>query len=304
MSGPYEHFAVTRVGGALGARVEGLDLGKPLAEAAVRELRHALAANEVLFFEGQPLSGDDQLALARHFGQLSLYPIERLFGADEPGHQVIVDDADNPPEVDLWHTDVSWLERPPSVALLTCLEVPAWGGDTMWASTSAAYDALSEPMKRMLDGLECLHTCHDTFVDIATRKSGIPELAERIIEAYPDQIHPLVRTHPESGRRSLYLTDRGVMKRIVGLPEAESEALLDFLAAHVAEPRFHLRWRWAPNQLAIWDERTTLHRGVADHFPQRRVIRRCTVDGEIPFFDPQREPDPSYVRAGETTRAA
>lgn len=210
---------------------------------------------------------------------------------------MIVDDADNPPEVDLWHTDVSWLERPPAIALLTCLEVPAYGGDTMWSSTSLAYDALSAPMKRLLDGLECLHTCRGEFVEKAARKSGVPGLAERIIDAYPDQRHPLVRTHPVSGRRSLFMTDRGVMQRIEGLPTSESDALLDFLDAHVAEPRFQVRWSWAPDQLAIWDERTTLHRGISDHFPQRRVVRRCTVDGEVPFFDPDRDEDPGYARA-------
>lgn len=291
-------LTLTRVG-ALGARVDGIDLRKDLPDETVAALKRALAANEVLFFEDQPLSGDEQLALARRFGDVSLYPIERLFGADKPGHQVIVDDADNPPEVDLWHTDVSWLEAPPGIAFLTALEVPEWGGDTMWASTTAAYEALSPAMRALLDGLECIHTCHGDFVEIAARKSGIPGLAEKIKAAYPQQRHPLVRTHPESGKRSLYVTDRGVLERIVGLDPAESDALLDFLESHVAEPRFHIRWRWAPDQLAIWDERTTLHRGVSDHFPQRRVIRRCTVDGEVPFFDPERRPAPGYARAGE-----
>lgn len=294
---PAHSFELTRVG-ALGAIVDGLDLKEPLSDAVFDELRHALAANEVLFFRDQFLDGDQQLALARRFGELSLYPVEKLFGADEPGHQVVVDDADNPPGVDMWHTDVSWLERPPAVALLTALEVPAWGGDTMWASTTAAYEALSPVMRRLVDGLSCVHSCHHEFVEIAARKSGIPDLAEKIKAAYPERTHPLVRTHPETGRRSLFLTDRGVMLAIDGLPPEESDAILGFLEAHVAQPRFHVRWHWSPGELAIWDERTTLHRGVADHYPQRRVIRRCTVDGEVPFFDPEREPDPSYLRAG------
>jgi taurine dioxygenase len=195
----------------------------------------------------------------------------------------------------MWHTDVTWLERPPAIALLTCLEVPAYGGDTMWASTTAAYEALSPQMRGMLDGLETVHSCHQSFVEIAERKSGIEGLAGRIKQAYPALTHPLVRTHPESGKRSLFMTDRGVMHHIANLPRRESDAILDFLDAHIAQPRFHVRWKWEPGQLAIWDERTTLHRGVSDHFPQRRVIRRCTVDGEVPFFDPEREPDPSYL---------
>lgn len=296
MSARYRHLQPRRVG-VLGAVIEGLDLAKPLSEEQFAELSHALARYEVLFFQGQDLDGEQQLELARRFGPLSLYPIEALFGADEPGHQVVVDDADNPPGVDMWHTDVSWLEHPPAFAFLTCVEVPEWGGDTMWASTTAAYEALSPSFKGLIDGLECLHTCEGSFVEIAARKSGVEGLAERIIEAYPPQRHPLVRTHPVTGKRSLYLTDRGVMQRIEGLPESESDAILDFLEAHVAEPRFQIRWHWSPGELAIWDERTTLHRGVSDHYPQRRVIRRCTVDGEVPFFDPAREVDPDYRAA-------
>lgn len=289
-------FEVQRIG-ALGAVVSGLDLRRPLDDATLEALRRALARYEVLFFRDQFLDGDQQLALAARFGPISLYPIERFFGSTEPGHQVVVDDAENFPGVDMWHTDVTWLEKPPAIAFLTCLEVPAYGGDTMWASTTAAYQALSPRMRALIDGLETVHSCHRSFVEIAERKSGIVGLADRIKQAYPALRHPLVRTHPESGRRSLFMTDRGVMHHIADLPESESDAILDFLAAHVAEPRFQVRWKWEPGQLAIWDERTTLHRGVSDHYPQRRVIRRCTVDGEAPFFDPDRQPDPSYLLA-------
>jgi taurine dioxygenase len=292
----YEHFDVERIG-VLGGVVQGIDLCKPISDAAFEELEHALASYEVLLFREQSIDGDEQLELARRFGEISLYPVERFFGSVEPGHQVIVDDADNAPGTDMWHTDVTWLPTPPAIALLSVVEVPAYGGDTMWASTTAAYEALSPSMRAMLDGLTTVHSCHESFVKIAERKSGIEGLAGRLREAYPPVQHPLVRTHPRSGRRSLYMTDRGVMHRIAGLEQAESDALLDFLDRHVAEPRFHIRWRWEPGQLAIWDERTTLHRGVSDHYPQRRVIRRCTVDGEAPFFDPQRKADPSY-RAG------
>ncbi len=295
-TGSYAAFEVQRIG-ALGGIVSGLDLAQPLGEDAYRELKHALTCYEVLFFREQQLEADAQLELARRFGEISLYPIERFFGSVEPGHQVVVDDADNAPGVDMWHSDVTWLERPPSIAFLTCLEVPDYGGDTMWASTSAAYEALSPSMQDLLAGLECVHSCHGSFVEIAERKSGIEGLAEQIKAAYPARRHPLVRTHPESGRRSLFMTDRGVMHRIADLPERESDAILDFLDAHVAEPRFHVRWKWQPGELAIWDERTTLHRGVSDHYPMRRVIRRCTVDGEVPFFDETREPDPSYRAA-------
>ena len=290
----YGHFEVSRYG-ALGGVVSGIDLKEPLSDAAFAELQHALASHQVLFFRDQFLDGDQQLALARRFGEISLYPIEKFFGSVEPGHQVIVDDAENAPGTDMWHTDVTWLTHPPTEAFLAVVEPPAYGGDTMWSSTLAAYEALSPTMRSMLDGLETVHSCHESFVTIAERKSGIEGLADQLREAYPAVHHPLVRTHPRSGKRSLFITDRGVMHGIVGMEKAESDALLDFLDAHVDQPRFQVRWKWSPGELAIWDERTTLHRGVADHYPQRRVIRRCTVDGEPPYFDSQVEPDPSYA---------
>jgi len=297
----YESFEIQRVGGALGAVVSGLDLSRTLAGRQFEDLHHALVTHEVVFFRDQEISSEQQLALAAHFGEVSLYPIEKFFGGEDPGHQIIVDDAENPPGTDLWHTDVSWLPKPPKLAFLTVLEVPRWGGDTMWLSMTAAYEALSPTMRSFFDGLEALHSCWKSFVEIAERKSGIEGLAERLRAAYPEVVHPLVRSHPDSGKRFLYLTDRGVMHRIAGMRPEESDALLGFLEAHIEQPRFQLRWQWRPGDLAIWDERTTLHRGVSDHFPQRRVIRRCTVDGEAPFFDPSREAEPSYRFAGSGT---
>ena len=238
----------------------------------------------MLFFRDQHLDDAQQLTLAERFGPLSLYPIEKFFGSAKPGHQVIIDDAENAPGTDMWHTDVTWLERPPIMAFLSMLEAPDYGGDTMWASTSAAWDALSPTMQGLLAGLSTVHSCHESFVDIAERKSGIDGLAEKLRDFYPAVTHPLVITHPRTGKRSLFITDRGVMHRIEGMEREESDALLDFLIAHVAQPRFHVRWHWQPGELAIWDERTTLHRGVSDHYPQRRVVRRCTVDGAAPFF--------------------
>ena len=282
----YQHIEVEKIGGALGAVVSGLDLASPLSDTEFAEVEHALVENEVIFFRDQKLSGDQQLDLARRFGELTLYPLEKFFGADQPGHQIIVDDAENEPGVDMWHTDVTWLAHPPKIAFLTALETPPYGGDTMWCSSRAAYEALSPTMRAMLDGLEAVHSCHGSYVEIAERKSGIEGLAPRFREAHPPIEHPLVRTHPITSKKSLYITDRGVMHRIVGMHQSESDALLDFLDAHVDQPRFHCRWHWSENELAIWDERTTLHRGVSDHYPERRVVRRCTVDGERPFFTP------------------
>lgn len=278
-------FGIHRVG-ALGAEVEGIDLKQPLTNEVVIQLQAQLDEYQVLFFNEQFLDADQQLAVAAQFGSISLYPIEKYFGSNEPSQQVIVDDAENPPVTDMWHTDVTWLERPPVAALISMLELPEYGGDTMWASTTLAYDALSETMKSLVNGLTATHSCHQSFVNIAEEKSGIAGLADQLKAAYPAISHPIVRTHPRTRKRSLFITDRGVMHHIDGLSTAESNAVLNFLDQHVAQPRFHIRWKWSAGAMAIWDERTTLHRGVSDHYPQRRVIRRCTVDGEAPFFTP------------------
>lgn len=275
--------AIERLSATIGATVTGIDLTDP---GVVDHVHQQVVEHGVAFFPGQHLDADDQLAFAGRLGQVSLYPIERFFGSVEPSQQVIVDDVDNPPGTDLWHTDVSWLPEPPKLAVLTVLEVPEFGGDTAWASTAAAYQALSPTMQSMVDRLEAVHSCHTGFVEIAEAKTGISGLAERLRAAYPEVTHPLVRTHPDTGRRSLYLTDRSVMHRVAGMSDRESDALLDFLLTHCDQPRFQVRWRWSPGDVAIWDERTTLHRGISDHYPQRRVIRRCTVDGERPYFDP------------------
>lgn len=274
----------TRIGGALGAVVDGMDLCAPADDERWEVVRESLVEHQVLFFPRQPLTETQQLAVASRFGTPSVYPMQGIFGATEPTLSTIVDDADSPPTTDDWHTDITWLADPPGEAVLTALEVPAHGGDTMWASTAAAYDALSDVMRSLIDGLEVVHSNWPEFCENVERKSGRSGVAERLRSQYPDVVHPLVRTHPASGRRSLYLSSPNTMKQVVGMTEAESDNLLTFLRRHLDQPRFHCRWHWSPSDVAIWDERTTNHRGVADHHPLRRVVRRCTADGERPFF--------------------
>jgi taurine dioxygenase len=165
--------------------------------------------------------------------------------------------------------------------------VPERGGDTLWASMTTAYDSLSPTMQRLVAGLEVVHD-NESFIDGLLRKApaeGAAVLAERLRSAYPPVTHPLVRTHPDTGRRVLFLGGQ-FMRRIVGMSEAESRTLLEFLVRHVEDPRFHCRWRWQPGDVAIWDERSTNHRNAADYFPQARCVRRIEVAGDQPFFDP------------------
>ena len=283
-AGPMAELMLTRVGGAIGAVIDGVGLTEETDDAIWDAIREALAAHHVLFFRDQPMSGEQQIEVASRFGTPSTYPMQALSGSTEPSLSEIIDTEDSPPTTDGWHTDVTWVETPPVAAILTALEVPAYGGDTMWASTAAAYDALSDTMRSMIDGLEVRHSNWPEFCEISERKSGVEGLGERIRAAYPDVVHPLVRTHPENGRRSLYLSGSNTMKQVVGMEQAESDALLDFLRSHMDQPKFHCRWSWSPHDVAIWDERTTNHRGLSDHYPLRRVVRRCTADGERPYF--------------------
>lgn len=267
------------MGGALGAEVRGAQL-RSLSSMAAIALREALLDHGVLFFRDAGLGDDEHLRVAEAFGQPSIFPLSRMMGATEPTFQVIRDDADSPPSADNWHTDVTWIAEPPSMAFLRATLVPPTGGDTMWGSMTAAYEALSAPMKKLCDGLRVVHD-NASFIRGMERKlgrEGVAEIAGRLRKEYPPVEHPLVRLHPETGRRAL-LFGGNFMRRIVGLTSLESDRLLAFLHSHIAEPRFHVRWRWNEGDFVIWDERCTVHRALGDHFPQAREVRRCTVDG-------------------------
>lgn len=275
---------ITRVTGALGAVVHDVDLRDPNADFA--EIRRLLLEHEVIFFHDQFLTADEQIDLGRRFGEPSIFPIARLQGMTEPHPTTIEDRPDNPNVADQWHTDVTWIEEPPMAAIL-CMEViPEFGGDTLWASATKAYDALSAPMKEMLRGLTATHD-NQSFIAALLKKSGEARrpLAEQLRASYPPVVHPLVRTHPETGKQALMVAD-GFLRCINELTDDESRAVVDLLIQHVANPAFHCRWSWRDGDVAIWDERSTLHRAAADHVGQYRRIRRIEIDGDRPYFDP------------------
>ncbi len=292
----FERIKLRRVSGSLGAEVRGADL-RGLDDRTFDEVHRALLEHEVLFFPESGLDDDAQMALAHRFGKPSVFPLLRVMGATGPTFQVIEDGPDSPNAADDWHTDVTWTAEPPKVALLRAGVVPAAGGDTMWGSMTAAYEALSPAMQDFLSSLEVVHD-NESFIRAAGPKMGDTEEAKMILEQlraeYPPVTHPLVRTHPETGRRAI-LYGGDFMRRVVGMSEPESDAILAFVSDHIDQSRFQCRWSWTPGDLAIWDERSTVHQAVNDHFPQRRSVHRCVVDGDRPFFDPERRAEP---RAG------
>lgn len=236
-----------------------------------------------MFLREQVITPQQQRALALRFGDLHIHPV---YPHAEGVEEIIVLDThnDNPPDNDNWHTDVTFIDTPPAGAILAAKELPSTGGDTLWTSGIAAYEALSEPFRQLLSGLRAEHDFRKSFQEYKYRKT--PEEHLRWLEAvakHPPLLHPVVRTHPVSGKQALFVNE-GFTTRIVDVTEKESEALLSFLFAHITKPEFQVRWRWQPNDVAIWDNRVTQHYANADYLPQRRIMHRATILGDKPFY--------------------
>jgi taurine dioxygenase len=263
-----------------GVVVSGVDLRIPPDEEVADALLGVVVQHGVAFLRDQALSDDEHLALARCFGSLSVYPILAAAGQDVP-LEFIEDTADDPPKADRWHSDLTWLQRPPKLAFLSARIVPPTGGDTVWADTQAAYDALPTDLQEHLAALRVHHAIGGAYDRFVGRYSD--EVLEQARRRFGfDAEHPLVRTNPDTGRRSLFLGGYW-MDHVVGVPQPASDALLGMLMAWATHDRFTCRWHWRVDDLAIWDERRTLHLATSDHFPQHRLVRRCTVDGEVPL---------------------
>lgn len=273
------------VAGHIGAEILGVDLREP-DDAIIQQIYATLLEHEVVFFREAGLDDAQHLALAARFGQPSVFPLMKVMGATEPSLQVIADSPDNPPGADYWHTDVTWTPEPPKLAFLRATVVPERGGDTLWGSMTAAYAALSPPLQAFLDDLDAEHD-NESFITGVMKKVGAAkvdefDIADKLRSEYPPVVHPIVRIHPDTAKKALYMGGN-FMRRIVGLTEMESAALLGFLRQHIEQPHLHCRWSWRPGDLAIWDERSTVHRALSDHFPRAREMRRCVIDGDRPF---------------------
>ena len=276
-----------KVTASIGAVVEGVRLAD-LDDAQLAHLEQLLVENGVLFFPSQHLTDEEHETLARGLGEPMVFPVVALLGGDRT-MSTIIDAPDNPPDADSWHSDVTWVVEPPKAAILCALTIPAYGGDTMWSDMEAVFDSLSEPMKDMCRGLDALHRTGDDFLAAVARTIS-PEAALGVQSNFPGAIHPLVRTHPVTGRESLFMS--GFIDSIVGLNPAESELLLDHLRGLFDNPNVSVRWHWNEGDVAIWDERKTQHRALSDHYPQYRAMRRIAISGDAPFFQPSNDSGP------------
>lgn len=275
-------ISVTPLTPTIGAVLGGIDLSERPDDAAIAEIRAALLKHKVIFFEDQHLTPVLHRDIAARFGALHTHPLYP--GVPEAPELFILDNhAGNPTDNDAWHTDVTFIETPPLGALLYAKSLPENGGDTVWADMQAAYEALSPPMRAFLSGLDAVHDFARGFPAKLTVAQAAGETKyTRAVEKHPPVVHPVVRTHPETGADSLFV-NYGFTARIKSLRRNESDALLAMLFDHVKKPEFHVRWKWKPNALAFWDNRITQHYAVNDYLPARRVMHRATVLGDRPF---------------------
>lgn len=272
----YSHIEVRPVSGAIGAEISGIDLSAPLADDAVAEIRQAWLEHLVVFFRDQTLTPAQQLTLAKRFGD----PVEYPFIQGLEGFPMITPVVKLPEEKvnfgGLWHTDTTYQAEPPMASMLYALELPPYGGDTLFANCYLAYDTLSDGLKQTLGPLIGVNSSHKGRV-VDTRAARIKDApkepnAARIAE------HPVVRVHPETGRKSLYVSFAHTT-HFKGWTEEESKPLLDYLFQHQTRPEFTCRFSWTPGAVTLWDNRCALHNPINDYHGHRRELHRITFAG-------------------------
>lgn len=264
----------------IGAEIEGVDLSRPLAASTVSALRQALLDWKVLFFRDQDITTEQHLAFARCFGELEVHPFAP-HKPDYPEVLAITHDDKNRGRENTWHSDVTWRVEPSLGSVLRAIEVPPVGGDTLFSDMYAAYEGLKDEVKAKIDGKVAVHD-FTHFRQGMRRRGATEEQIRAFEEQYPMVEHPVVRTHPETGRKCIYVNAAFTL-HIVGMEKAESDALLAHLYAQAAIPEYQCRFRWTPNAIAFWDNRASQHYAVSDYFPAVRKMERVTVIGDRPY---------------------
>jgi len=275
-------FTITPVTGALGAVVEGIDLVRDLDDDTVARLRAAFNENHVLFFRDQAMGPADQVAFGRRFGPLGSHPYVEANREFPEVLDLITEPDDRVNFGGGWHSDVTFLEEPDLGSILYAVDVPPVGGDTLFANQEAAYDALSPTMQEMLAPLVAIHSAGKQYAGAGySRQSKAMITKNADLAADSDVEHPVIRTHPETGRKALFV-NRAHTARIKGMHAGESEALLEFLYSHAVKERFTCRFQWQSGSVAMWDNRSVQHHAIHDYKGQRRQMRRITIQGDRP----------------------
>lgn len=271
---------VRKAAGALGAFVNDVDLHDIVRDAGLFAQVHALALeHEVLFFRDQSVPAAVFQSFAAQFGEILEHP---AYGTVEgaPQVQILESTPENPSKIEVWHSDMTFGAQPPSFTLLHGQVIPPYGGDTLWASSTAAYGGLTEPMRGFIDGLQAVHDFRHGFQESLSEPGGAERLADAVA-ANPPVTHPLVRSHPETGKKGIYVNALFTTS-IEGLTPHESDSLLAFLYRHIVTEEYTVRLNWQPNTVALWDNRSTQHKPVNDFFPAHRKMHRVTIEGGRP----------------------
>ncbi len=267
----------TRIGAWLGAEIGGVDIGQALSDAAFAAVEDALVRHEVIVFRDQHIDSEDLMRFGRRFGELSVHPFAPSDGTT-PELIRFRNDGDHAPfGTDVWHSDETFRAEPPMATILCAKVVPRIGGDTLFASMTAAFEGLSDRMQQFVSGLEAVHDIkpfRPLFGDGEEDRKRLQHF-ERL---YPPRVHPVVRVHPVSGRKVLFVNPQFTIA-VKGMDERESRSLLDTLFQQALIPEYQYRHRWAPDVVAIWDNRSTQHYAVHDYYPQRRYMDRVTICG-------------------------
>lgn len=268
-----------RVAGALGAEVSSVDLETASSE-QLSEVRALLNEHEVLFFRNQPLSPSHQTRLARVFGPLQTHP---AYGTVEgyPEVMILESTPENPSKIEAWHSDMTFRQHPPSVTVLRGMLIPEVGGDTAFASMTAAYNGLSKGMQRYLEDLVAVHDFARGFRESLAAPGGRERL-QSALDANPPVRHPVIQTHPETGKRVIFVNSL-FTTHIEGVSPLESREILSFLYQHCVQPEYTCRFRWQTDSVVLWDNRSTQHKPVNDFLPASRRLHRVVSEGDRPY---------------------
>jgi taurine dioxygenase len=271
---------IRKLAPALGAVVESFDLAQQHDDRTIAAIRRALDENLVLFFEDQSITPEQQRDFAGRFGALYVHP---LYPGQSglPEIMILEYDQSRKGHNNVWHSDVTYIQTPPQASLLYAEVLPGIGGDTLWANTYIAYEALSEPLKALAGSLNAVHDFSKAFRPERFAQYGIADRVDKVYEENPPVVHPVVRTNPETGRKALFV-NQNFTSHIADVSERESRAILGFFLDHLNQPEFQVRWQWKPNAVAFWDNRWTQHYALSDYFPNHRRMRRATILGDRP----------------------